>query len=98
MTVALRAVVSTLLLAAGFADRAETCVPDATPDWMVSALLSDVFAPSVRPADVWTVQEGERTIKIAADGGVSVETSRGRKAPSADQPDRRRGCRTAESG
>jgi heparinase II/III-like protein/uncharacterized protein DUF4962 len=37
----------------------------------------------------WTVRAGDRTIAIAADGGITVGTPRGSTAPRADHPSRR---------
>ncbi len=58
MTVAMRAVVSTLLLAAGlpFAARAQACVPDTTLDWMMAIPLI-ASSVQVRPADCATVEQ-----------------------------------------
>ncbi len=58
MVIALRAAAFTLLLVAGwpFAARAQTCVPDTTPDWMVSIPLGYSSA-QVWPADCATVQQ-----------------------------------------
>ena len=58
MVIALPAAAFTLLLVAGwpFAARAQTCVPDTTPDWMVSIPLGYSSA-QVWPADCATVQQ-----------------------------------------
>jgi hypothetical protein len=52
-----RALVSALLLAAPFAAKAQACVPEPTPDWIASALLSDLGAAWVRPADCALVEQ-----------------------------------------
>ena len=58
MAVAVRATAVTLLLAAGlpFAAYAQSCVPDMTPDWMVS-IPSSSSSARIRPADCATVQQ-----------------------------------------
>ena len=58
MVIALRPVAITLLLAAGlpYAAKAQTCVPDATPDWIMSIPLSNSSA-QVQPADCAWVEQ-----------------------------------------
>src|SRR5687767_14317287 len=57
MTVAMRAVFCTILLAAGLAAKAQACAPETTPDWIASALSSDLGAAWVRPGDCALVEQ-----------------------------------------